>query len=277
MTIDTITLPQWNDDGVHFISCKIILEAMNDATITLYNASVYQGMVYNMIENVNPKLAYVLHENGTVKPWTFSVLQFPFNKTNEKGNYTIQKGLRGSWVIATTRKAIMDAIMQSSTQGKVLNFGILALRIVTIEMHDGSRVGCPDGITSIIIHLDTPTLLRDLKTGKDRPMTAETLLVAVKRKIKQLGVITDMDVNALLPFVRVLRDDTRNSAMFVTKIVKRDGVVTQRGRIGYVTLKLVGSDDVKMTVWELLNAMQYTGIGSQTSLGFGHVTITCKC
>nr|MDO8111925.1 CRISPR system precrRNA processing endoribonuclease RAMP protein Cas6 [Candidatus Sigynarchaeota archaeon] len=265
---------QWAWAGHVLVHCKIDVIALNDATVELYTMTGCLGMMYALVEVSNPRLSKALHATSVVKPWSFSLLKMDtYQKTGEKGKYVVKKGTRGYWIVNTIDPGVRDATISLMNSGAKLHFNRLELGIEKIEHHDLSYAGYPEtGIDTITVQLHSPTFFYEAATKRMVPFTSRAYIDFQLRKLKDAGIVAGYSIDDIDPFIRVLRDDTTEKWLQVSSPGK-PGIVSRKGKVGFVTFKLSGDDDARQIAWEIIHASQFTGIGSRTSMGFGHNSI----
>lgn len=264
---------KWSlNTNYQLIHSKINIVAENDAQIPLYNLSAYQGMIFNTIEDFDAQVSYRYHLNHNIKPWSFSLLKMKkYEKTDTRGVYSIKKGTHGYWILNTIDSKAFEAFLKTHKRDTHLNLNSLKLKIKSIEYENKTYQSFPEKeFKTITIQLHTPTYFYRANTKEILPFTEETFLESQLRKLQSLNLITSFDVIRLRPFIRIIRDDTSNKYLSMTI---GDQIFRGYGSIGYITFKLSGEINVKELLWELFHISQFTGIGTRSSMGFGHNSI----
>lgn len=261
---------EWNEKS-RFFRCILHLSAKNKAEIPLYNASAIQGMVYNTVENAYPKLAYMLHHQRGARPWSFSMLTSKKAlKKSTRGYFSVVEGDSFLFFLNTTS----EHVALSFKQAKLLHLNQLELEVQTIEIKDYTYFTYPEKeVKTVTIRLDTPTFFFDSRKKEFLEFTVETFLSYQLHKFFSLGLITEeYSADSLYPLLRLLRDDTSDGYLSLSRNNDK-GVIDYHGKKGQLTFKLNGTEEEKALLWDLLFISQITGIGSRTSLGFGHNSI----
>lgn len=257
--------------------CKIDLVAIKDATVDLFNASAHSGSFYGLIESTDPKLAKTMHKSTIVKPWSFSTILFPAGaKRDGDGYHHVRAGSKGFWIMNTTSTAVRNAIVAVATQGKRIHLGRAEIAVQRVAVDDRTFTGYPGeekDIDTITVKIHSPAFWYNATTKKFEQFSARVFLEHQLRKMNDLGIVTrrENDMNDIEPYFRVLRDDTSRKSMSITVDGKTRLI---HGIAGHITFKLSGDGETKQMVWEILHASQFTGIGTRTSMGFGHCSIT---
>lgn len=279
-SVETI---RWKESINPFRS-KFDLAATGDAEIPLYNISGVVGMFYDMIEEARPRVASNLHGNNELKSWSFSPVKFDrYTKTDRKGYYKVRKGSKASWFFNTLDPNVIKLLLHSWKEGRQLHLYTLPLKIERVIAEDHSYDRFPDEVSSVTMQLHTPTVfMKRRKKGrgeKERRVTdrfefnGENFLRFQLWKLEKAGLIgKGVDVESISPLFRVLRDDTTERSLFVTRGDGK-GVVGIRGKQGFVTFKLNGTMEEREMIWEILRLSTFVGIGSKTGMGFGHASI----
>lgn len=257
-----IDLPSCKLDHIKPSIFRLKLEAMNDAVVPLHNAEMIQGMIYDAICDIDPKIAYAIHSNKTEKPWSFGDIFWKKYVTKEKGIYEIKKGSIGQWTFNTIDPIFSDIFKKIN--GKSLHYGSLIILVKSIKFEDHTYYKMPEEWSNITLHFCTPFFQRNLPNE----FKLEKFMEMQIHKFLHFGIIDKAEYSGLLQYIRLLRDDTKAGIRNLNK----DNFIS--GRIGYVTLKVSGDDDIKEFIFTILYLSQFIGCGSRTSLGYGHMEIS---
>lgn len=256
-------LPEWTASKIplYRIRCHVIAE--NTAEVPIFRTFPLISMLYNIVEDENAVRADELHNQNAIKPWSFAPIIFEkYQKTEIKGVYRIDAATKGVFNIVTTDPIIKDALIHAPT----LHFNKLTMKTERVQVSDDSYGVPPESFSTITIRLHSPTFWI-VNKHQYRDITAERFLTAQLYKLKALGYVTTFDASALVPYIRLLRDDTTEHSMHI------DDRIWYKGKMGHVTFKISGNDDIKAVLYDICHISQYIGIGSRTSSGFGHNTI----
>lgn len=252
-----------------FIVMTIEMVTENSVCVPLFNVSMMHGMFYSAIENVDPVFTRSLHNDKGVKQWSFSTLHVQkYFKTEKKGFYDVPKGMHVSWTFKTTD---MD-LARKLSRAVDYNFGELKLHTMRVIVENG-RCDYPMGIQSITIRLHTPTVFYRHSEKKYYPLSEKNILEWMLFKCKELGFVENYNVEDLLSYIRIIRNDTKNQAMHI-RLPDNEQLIRIEGIKGYVTLKINGDDVIKEQIWRLFHIGQFLGMGSNTNMGFGHYSIS---
>jgi CRISPR-associated endoribonuclease Cas6 len=269
---------EWSEKPYKCIRCIFELEAQNDANIQLYNLSIPHGMLYYIIEEVDYKLAYTLHQDNNVKPWSFSRLlpQEEYKKVSNDGRYFISKGTSCLWFLNTMSPKVANAFISAQKRSLPLQFGDLRTEIKQLELEDHTYEAPPEEepFKFIDVKLHTPTYFYSAEENKILDFSIDKLMSFQLNKLKRLGIVSDFNENELKPMVRMYRDYTDTKSCVITSFGKEDNKSKDMfGRYGKFTVKVNGPDDKRRDIWEVFHLSQFLGIGSRGSMGFGHNTL----
>lgn len=278
-------LVEWSTTKVTPIHAKFDLVAMKDAGIPLYNMSGVSGMLYDMIEAARPRVASNLHGSNDLKFWSFSPVKFEkyVPVDGKKGFYAVKKGTRATWFFNTLDPNVIALLVHSWKEGRALHLFSLPLKIDRVEAEDHSYDRFPGDARFVTMQLHSPVVFsqakkkgrgeRERRVIEKFAFTGENLLRFQLWKLDKAGLIEKgVDVESIAPLLRVLRDDTTERSMFITRHDGK-GAVPFRGKQGFVTFKLNGTIEEREMIWEILRLSTFTGIGSKTGMGFGHCSI----
>ena len=254
---------------------RINFECINTASVLLSNHSMISGAIYNMIAQINPIFSYKLHKTTTVKPWSYSLLKFVEKplKTEKKGFSLIKRGMQGFFFLKTIDTRVSDCLLKYAEDIDSMTIGKLKLKIQQILIEEGRMDNSPDAINTVTIRLETPTFFYNSSTKKQESFTGEVFLSSQCDKINQLGIMS-LNSEELFPYLWVLSDNTQESWGYLTDRNSKRNAIPFKGRVGYITFKIVGSSFVRDLIWKLIYLSEFTGIGTRTSVGFGHNSIT---
>lgn len=265
------SLIEWNDNNKYqLINCKVNFITENHAQIQLYNLSPYLGMIYDTIENIDAKIAYQYHNSGNVKPWSFSLLKMHnYKKANERGFYYIKKGTRGFWVFNTIDLKIFEVLLETFKQELLLHFNQLKMKLISID-YGNKEIFQKNSFKTITTQLHSPTYFYRVKEKEYLPFTERTFLDFQLNKFKLLGLIKHFNIDLLLPFIRIIKKYTKKKYLSISI---GEQTVRMYGNLGFITFKINGDDFTKELLWKLIHISQFTGIGTRSSMGFGHNSI----
>jgi len=227
-------------ENISLIKLVINFTTTNTADIPIFNGYVYHAMIYNMIENIDPKLAYKLHKSKQIKPWSFSFFNLEsFHKSKKrKGYFTIPSNTKGKWILCTTSKELANVLKKSTSMNlKKLNMKIF------IKEYDYTYNLPPSFFEYITIKLHTPTVFYRHSEKKYLKLNEQNILEWTLYKMKHLGFIDEFDINKLLPYFRILRNDTRKHGSHIK--LGNNKEIRIDGDIGFITFKINGNDEIK--------------------------------
>jgi CRISPR-associated endoribonuclease Cas6 len=270
MEIHSLSQQQIEWSGmIPMIKIAVDFTAACDAEVPLYNFDKYRGLLYNLIENTNPKLAFVLHDQKTPTQWSFSMFHMErFSKSDNPGYYHIKKGTKGRWFIATTVPGIARALGKNTS----LQFGKMHASITRVTTRDETYTLPPDDFRTITLRLHTPAVFYRASAGTYHPLSEESILEWQLSKLEMLGIIKPCNPDDLRPYIRILRDDTEPRGASI-KLPGNGRRIRIEGRIGYMTIKIAGGETIREHLWNLFHIGQFIGMGSNTNVGFGHYSI----
>ncbi len=253
------------------VKIKFNFIARNDATIPLYNHSMLLGAIYELFAQVDPVFSYKQHKSTLVKPWSFSLLKFyeQTEKTNYEGYYRVNKGNKGYFFVKSINPYIKTLIQRFGEMEKIFHIGKLEAIVEKSQVETNNLHDVPDNLDTVVIRLETPTFFYNSRTKTEDSLSSETLLNYQSEKFKQLGII-DVDPEQLYPYFWFLNDYTEDSWGYITSNVDKSKVISFKGKVGRIKFKIVGTSFERAVIWKLLSLSEFTGIGTRTSMGFGH-------
>jgi CRISPR-associated endoribonuclease Cas6 len=270
-------LIEWSEKPYKCIRCKFELEAINDTNIHLYNLSIPHAMLYYIIEEIDYKLSYTLHQNKNIKPWSFSYLlpQDKYKKVSSDGYYFIPKGTTCLWFLNTLSPKVANAFISAQKRSLPLCFGNLQLKMNKMKIEDNSYYTPPEdqSFKFIDVKLHTPTYFYLKKENKLLEFEMEHLISFQLNKLKYLRIVNTFDEKELKPRIRIFRDYTQTKSCVISSYGKQSGTKNMFGQYGKFTAKINGSEEDKRNIWEVFHLSQFLGIGSKGSMGFGHNTL----
>ncbi|MFW6130325.1 MAG: CRISPR system precrRNA processing endoribonuclease RAMP protein Cas6 [Atribacterota bacterium] len=271
-TINSNEVISWTDKNYNLYRIKIEFETLNTGKIPLFNLSMIQGMFLSLIEDVNYKISRIVHDNHKMKPWSFSLL-YPdkYEKSSKKGFYKIKKGTRCKWFFHTISKGFKDIIISAFKEGLTVNFKHIKGKIKKLKVEDHTYQTPPEeGFKFIKIKLHSPTFFYLQEKNKLLEFSIESLFIAQLKKLKKLGFIKEYNKEKLLLLVRIYESYLQERSCVIKKYGYRSENKDLFGKYGNFVIKVNGSFKNKTSIWELFNLSQFLGIGSKSSMGFGH-------
>lgn len=256
------------------VKCKLNFIANNTAEVPLRNHSMVMGAIFGLIAQVDPIFSYKLHKSTTVKPWSFSLLKFyehPVNSLRE-GYSLVKRGTRGFFFIKSVYRKLQEILVQFSMRRKILHIGKLRINIEKITTENKNLKDTPPNIDTITVRLESPTFFYDNRTKIQEQLSSETFLKYQCEKFKQLEIL-NIEPEQLFPYMWVLKDKTQESWGYITKSRNKNETIGFKGQVGEVIFKIVGNPLERSIIFKILALSEFTGIGTRTSMGFGHNTL----
>lgn len=256
------------------IKCKIEFIAQNSACVSLKNHSIMQDAVYNIFAQIDPLFSYAHYNLNSVKPWSFSLLKFntlPV-RSIQRERTLIKPGVRGYFFLKTIDPKVYKILMQFMRKNKLFQVGKLKIIIERIETFEGDLYDIPESIDSITVRLEAPTFFYNNRLRLLEEFSAETLLNYQCEKFKQLDIM-DIKSKQLYPYLRIFGNNTRESVGYITNSNNNDQALPFRGIVGNITFKIYGNSFERILIWKILYLSEFTGIGTRTSMGFGHSSL----
>lgn len=122
------------------------------------------------------------------------------------------------------------------------------------------------------VRFDTPTYFYRASMNLFESFNAETFLNFQCEKFKRLGIM-NLEPEQFYPYLESIYEDTHESWGYLTDSVKRDRVISLKGISGDIIFEIKGNRLIKELIWKILYISEYTGIGTRSSMGFGHNSI----
>jgi len=256
------------------VKCRITLRANKSGEIPLRNHSMMLGAIYNLFAQADPLFSYKHHKNTNVRPWSFSLLKFNSNpEPAEKNGFSeIKKNMSGFFYIKTIDSDTYRTLMKFSMQGSNFVLGRIPFTIESIDLNLGDINSIPKDINLIRIRLDSPTFFYNASEKKIQEVNGENFLKYQCEKFKQLGIL-NLEPKQLFPYLWIIKKNTFESWGYITDFSEEKGVFPFKGVVGKVTFKIVGEPSFRKLLGKILYLSEYTGIGTRTSMGFGHNTL----
>ncbi|MBN1800551.1 MAG: CRISPR system precrRNA processing endoribonuclease RAMP protein Cas6 [Candidatus Lokiarchaeota archaeon] len=255
------------------VKCKIDFIALNSARIPLKNHSMMLGAIYGLFAQIDPVFTYKHHKSTVVKPWSFSLLKFynkPWSEAEVRNDFIqVDEGTRGYFFIKSIRSDLDEMIKEFSLKGKIFHVGNLKMLITKIETHWSDFNKNYPNIDTIALKLEAPTFFYDARECKLDPFTIETFFNYQCEKFKQLNLF-EIDPELLYPYAWILKKELKQSWGAVTNWNDPKESLIFNGWVGTVKFKIVGNILERTTLWKLFYLSEFTGIGTRTSMGFGH-------
>jgi CRISPR-associated endoribonuclease Cas6 len=274
-------LIDWSTTQVTPTRVKIDLVALEDAVVPLYNASGVVSMFHDMIESVRPRISFNLHETRKMKPWSFSPLKLDsYERIDDNpGFYRVKKRTRGCWFFKTLDVNVAQLLLESWHADHDPHLYKLPMKIDRVIATNHSYDQFPEEVSFVTMQFHSPSFFfRARKEGRKRVIerfdfTVENILKIQSWKLDKLGLVSKgVDVENIIPLLRIIRDDTTMKRMFITRN-DGNGVVPFEGKQGFITFKINGTVEEREMIWEILRLSTFIGIGSKTGMGFGHCSI----
>lgn len=266
---ETIVPMKWNSD-INLFRVIFRFTTTADAEIPLYDMTKYHGMFYNLLENTDPKLAFVLHDDKSPSMWSFSVFHLDaFAKCpDHQGYYAVPKGTSGMWFVNTTNQSVAKALAKN----RALNFGKMEAIITTVEAEDHSFDLPPEHFETLTLRLHTPTAFYRNSEKNYYPLNERNILEWQLTKMEMMDIVKEFDADELRPYIRILRNDTESRGAHLT-LPHNKNKIRVPGVVGYLTVKINGDAEMKEHLWNLLHIGQFIGMGSNSNVGFGHYSM----
>jgi CRISPR-associated endoribonuclease Cas6 len=150
--------------------------------------------------------------------------------------------------------------------------GKVPFSIKNIEVEHGNLNKVPENINIIRIRLDSPTFFYNASKNELEEFNAENFLNYQCEKFKQLGIM-NLKPRQLYPYIWIINKKTSESWGHLTHSSGENGVISYRGEVGNIVFKIVGSPPIRNLLGKILYLSEFTGIGTRTSMGFGHNTL----
>jgi len=283
------------------VKCHITVVAKNDGSIPLRNHTTMLGAIYMLFAKTNAPFSYAHHKSSNVKPWSFSLLKFyeTPDPAIRKGFSKIEKGMRGYFFLKTIDFEAYNILMKFSVEGKEFKVGDVLFDIESIEVEKGNVDYLPEDFEKIRIRLDSPTFFYNASENELKPFTIENFLRYQCRKFRALGII-NLEPERLFPYAWIKAQDTHvswghitppnhnisyNSDKKISALMDHDDeeevnynaeekkwVISFRGIVGEVSFMVLGKPAIKKILGKIFYLSEFTGIGTRTSMGFGHNT-----
>lgn len=256
----------WHTDHITPTHFTFHLMAVNTASVQMFNTAKYRGMLYDAIENVDPKFAKKLHADPNPSLWNFGTLiAEKFDRctaSSLKGDYTIPQYSHLKWHVSTLYPDIADRIAKI----KEMHLGEVGLYVEKCDRYVNAQPIYTEKINAITIQINTPLILFDAETKTYLPITEENVINYQLAKLKKAGIVTT-NMTDLHEYIRFLQIPERQKAMTVVL----DNGQTRRfeGKMGFLTIKVMGDDLIKAHLYKLFQISQIVGIGSNCNSGFG--------
>lgn len=256
------------------VRCKINIRANRRGEIPLRNHSMMLGAIYNLFAQADPVFSYKHHKNTNVRPWSFSLLKFNSNpEPAEKDGFSeIKKDMSGFFYIKTIDSDTYRVLMKFSSQGSNFIVGRIPFTVESIDVTRGGLNRIPEDINIIRIRLDSPTFFYNSSENKLQEFNGENFLIHQCEKFKQLGIM-NIEPKQLFPYLWIIKKKTFESWGEITDFAGEQKVISLKGEVGKLVFKIVGNPTIRQLLGKILYLSEYTGIGTRTSMGFGHNTL----
>ncbi len=230
-------------------------------------------MIYNVLERVTPQLADYFHNNNEVKPWSYSLLNLnKYEKVKRKGFYKVNKDTQGYWILNTTKQELFEVFLEFEKLGFMFDFYGLELKITSIEYHNKTYREIPKNFNTITLHLHSSTYFYRAKIKKRLDFTEKSFLEFQLRKFCSMKIISNFSIEKILPFIKIVKSELTEKGLSFT-INNKSKIDNIIGSNGYITFQISGDLEMKRNLFEIIRISEFTGIGTRTSLGFGHNSI----
>lgn len=267
--LSTNTELEWHLDGFRLCHFTLRILAINVCNVQIFNTSKYHAMLYNAIEDIDPKFAKMLHTQHRPSLWNFSTFicdKFTRPESGLKGDYTIPEKSELEWHITTIYPDIAERIYKL----KELHLGQLNLAVFDCKAIDETCKLPPDHFSAITIQIHTPLVLFDSLTKKYLPFTEENLIKWQFAKLRKIGLITNGKFEDFMDYIRFLQSPRVKKGQTVTIDSKPCRI---EGLTGYLTIKIMGDELMREHLYNLFQISQFAGLGSNCNLGFGQNNI----
>ncbi|MHA1342107.1 MAG: CRISPR system precrRNA processing endoribonuclease RAMP protein Cas6 [Promethearchaeota archaeon] len=244
-------------------------KAINRAEIPIFKADRYNAMIYTIIEDYNPKMAYQFHNMKKPKGWSFPPFKFEsYRKSQTKGFYIVEKDTKFTWNFNTINPNIAKALISS----KSIQFGKLKANLIKASISEKTYDFPPENFSKITIKIHSPVIFYRPTTKKYYEINEENILKWQLEKLKQLQFIKDYLMEELRPYIRIIKKDLTPFGLSY-QLQDLGRIIRIEGQIGYITFKISGLKIIKENLWNIIHISQFIGLGSKTSMGFGHFSI----
>jgi CRISPR-associated endoribonuclease Cas6 len=264
-----------NGKQEQLLKCLVKFVVKNDGVIPSRNAGAVHGAIMDLVKKSNPALSRKLHGKRRRKPWSFSKPFFNRCKHVGAGRFLlVTSGTTGYFHVNTLDRNVHGAFMQSIITGKAFRIGELKCDILSVDSKEIDRV--PDNPARIDIQFHSPALFRDHDDDTSTAWFDPEKLVRFQHDAVTRNALMEeppVPVDELVNLVLVERSEIRSS----WAKLHRGGIdIRVNGFTGTVTLRLRGNINARKWLARMFTVSQCTGIGSRTSLGFGHCSVTMK-
>jgi CRISPR-associated endoribonuclease Cas6 len=263
--------------GISLLTTVVRFIVKNDGAIQPRNVGSMHGAMLRFIEHSDPSLSKSLHEKGRRKPWSFSKPFFDVvkrNGINDARFLLVSGGTTGRFHVNTFDTTVHSAFTRAAMGKMSLRIGKLRCDVISVDSKKVQIV--PPDPVMVFMTFHSPTLFREHDDGSVTSwFDVEKLVRFQHDAVTRNGLMEEppVPVEDLVKMVAVERNDTRSS----WSKLHRGGIdIRVNGFTGKVTLRLQGNDDGKRWLARALVASQCTGIGSRTSLGFGHCSVIAR-
>jgi len=258
------------------ISLKLHIVFQNNCEIPFNMHSTIRGTIYKLFREIDPVFSYRIHSSRNIKPFSFSNLQFKYklSKSKKKGFIKIPSKTSANLTIKGIDPIISKCIYQFSIQNKILHIGQGIAKIIRVNYSIPKAI--PDSYKTIQIKLHSTTFIKQnlQKLSKQHriSLTMENIIDSIVDSIYRIYQISINPID-VYPYIIPISKYTslHNSKGYIMNKSKQ--LLTYHGEKGILTYEIIGNHQL---IGKMFQLIEYIGIGSKTSYGFGHCSIFFK-
>lgn len=262
------------------VKIRMHVQFENDFEMPWKNHTLIQGAIYTLFSEIDPTFSYIMHQNRNINPFSFSLLRFKKHqpKGSKKGFISVSAGDMATMHVKTLHPDVTRCIMQFSFQGKTMHVGKGVGKIIIVNPENFSWDDVPLKYDTICMNLHSTTYirLRDKERGDyNVDLNMEYIISNICDRVHRITGEC-IDASDLFPYIIPLKHHTniKDSIAYKTNFEDpRARPYVYTGKKGYMTFKITGMHDV---VGRLFKFSEFTGVGSNTSCGFGHCSVSFK-
>nr|MDO8115102.1 CRISPR system precrRNA processing endoribonuclease RAMP protein Cas6 [Candidatus Sigynarchaeota archaeon] len=235
------------------------------------NHSDVHGMILSFMKAHDEGISAKMHEHGTRKPWSFSRIFFDIaTPVPESRWFHVREGIGGQFFINTTSEDVYTALVSGLSRHIQSRLNDIALELMDIDC-ETTDLATVTPVPAITMVFHTPTFFREYA---DAQITTEFDLGKLIRF--QCLALTRAEMAFIDPD-RLLKNVTVGSKLLkpaTGMLHEKDKNIVWPGFVGEIELCCTATDPaiIKDFVTMAIGS-QFIGVGSRTSIGFGHVTV----
>lgn len=235
------------------------------------NQSDVHGMILAIIQAHDPNISASMHQHGMRKPWSFSRCFFDGGTPVPDSPWVhVREGTSGRFFINTTSLDVYEAIAATSMGRRQTRLNDIAIDITDIDC-TRTEFSALVPARDIQIMFHTPTFFRE---RDDKHVTTYLDLA------KLISFQCDAVAKTGLPVVGPARLSGRVAILSQATNLS-NGILHEQGKnivwpgfVGKAVIRCKVDDQAtRKEFTTVMVASQFTGIGSRTSAGFGHVSV----